>query len=87
MVLTVSVKRREVSCASGDNKMTNDYQRRLLRIDDVVRETGASRSTVNRLIAAGTFARVKIGRATRITAESYDAWLDAITKADVTSAA
>lgn len=67
--------------------MTNNHQRRLLRIEDVIRETGTSRSTVNRLIAAGTFARVKIGRATRITADSYDRWLDALTKADISTAA
>ena len=54
----------------------------LLRIDDVMRETGASRSTVHRLMAAGTLVRVKIGRATRITADSYAAWIASLTQPD-----
>lgn len=65
------------------SSMTDDMHRRvLLRVDDIMRETGASRSTVNRLMAAGTLVRVKIGRATRITADSYGAWIASLSSAD-----
>ncbi|MBB2205556.1 helix-turn-helix transcriptional regulator [Gluconacetobacter takamatsuzukensis] len=52
----------------------------LLRIDDVLRDAGISRSTTNRLINEGKLTRVKIGRATRITAESYRAWIASLSR-------
>lgn len=52
----------------------------LLRIDQVIDETGTSRSTVTRLINDGKLTSVKIGRATRITAESYRAWIESLSR-------
>ncbi len=54
---------------------TTEPRRRLVRIATIEQETGASRSTINRLINAGHLVRVKIGRASAITVDSYDTWI------------
>ncbi|WP_236944723.1 helix-turn-helix transcriptional regulator [Komagataeibacter nataicola] len=49
--------------------------RRLLKIQEVMQETGLGRTSIWRLVKDGKLVKVKIGSNTRITAESYNAWL------------
>ncbi|NHN92321.1 helix-turn-helix transcriptional regulator [Acetobacter sicerae] len=49
--------------------------RRFYRREDIWRETGLSRATVDRLLAAGTLKKVKVGSNTLIPAESYEQWI------------
>lgn len=57
--------------------------RRLLKIQDVMDETGLSRTSVWRIIKSGQLVKVKIGSTARITAESYNAWLKNLPRVDV----
>jgi excisionase family DNA binding protein len=45
-----------------------------LKIDDFVRSFGVCKSRVYELLAEGQIEGVKIGRSTRITGESAEAW-------------
>ena len=53
-------------------------ERRLVSIETIVAETEISKTTVFRLINAGTLERVKIGASTRITGASYRRFLEAL---------
>lgn len=59
--------------------MTTDSKgRRFYRREEIWRETGLSRATVDRLIVAKKFVKVKVGRNTLITAESYQRWVESL---------
>ncbi|MBB2170431.1 helix-turn-helix domain-containing protein [Gluconacetobacter aggeris] len=46
----------------------------------MAQDAGISRTTVNRLMRRGALERVKIGNATRITAESYRTWIASLSR-------
>ena len=61
--------------------MSTEPERRLVSISTIEAETELSRSTINRKINDGTLKRVKIGNATRVTGDSYSAFLASLSYA------
>jgi len=55
---------------------------RLLRIPEVARALGISRSAVYVLLAEGKLQPVRIGRSVRVPADEIDAFVDRLTKVE-----
>ena len=63
------------------------HPRRLLRISTAADISDVSCSTIRRAINAGHLDLVRVGRATAITAESFDRWLNNLPRVEKTPAA
>ena len=63
------------------------FRSALMSPDEIGRETGLGHTTVWNLIGSGAFDVRKIGRLTKITRQSFDAWLAALPRISKNEAA